>query len=190
MTPTELKQIIAELRLSQPEFARLVDVSVSAVAQWLSGARGIPGPVGAYLGLLRRLPPAVVEYELNRIKTGNVIMRNGIYTVAFAGSHGFGSATLTFKDGIVYGIDSAGGSYDGTCVYDASVGRARVALDVLIKANRATVAGGIVQPFDWSMKVEALMDPNSDSGDIDVGTNVGPAIRARYSLVRTLPAAA
>src|SRR5690348_9197424 len=102
MEPTELKQIISRLDVTQGEFARLVDVSPSAVAQWLSGARGIPGPVAVYLGLLLRLPPAIQQHEVSRTKQRIPTMRNGIYNIEFVGTAGSGSATLTFKDGIVY----------------------------------------------------------------------------------------
>ena len=68
MNGNELKEVIADLRLSQAEFARLVGVSVGAVSQWLAETRGIPGSASrrtssARAGLahrpMARIPEAV-----------------------------------------------------------------------------------------------------------------------------------
>jgi DNA-binding transcriptional regulator YiaG len=58
MNADELRLALQEMEVSQAEFARLVDVSPSAISLWLGAERGIPGPTEAYVRLLRPLPSA------------------------------------------------------------------------------------------------------------------------------------
>ena len=49
MTPGDLRELLKRLGLSQSEAARRLYVEGSTLRRWLSGARGIPGPVVACL---------------------------------------------------------------------------------------------------------------------------------------------
>lgn len=116
-------------------------------------------------------------------------MRNGMYLIQFAGSHGHGLATLTFHDGAVYGFDEAGGKYDGT--YEpAGDGMELVSVKVLMPAGQSSVVGGIVQPFDWILECKALIPAREAEGSVVVNTNVGMSLNAAFRRMRDLPAAA
>jgi hypothetical protein len=190
MNSSDLRDVIDALGLTQTEFGRLVDVSPGAVAQWLSGARGIPGPVDRFVSLLFRLPPSVKDAEINRIKDRSMNMKNGMYAVYFQGTHGEGAASLTFKDGVIFGFDVAGAEYDGFYKPLGLLGGIEVTVNVKMKAHEQTVAGGLSYPFDWNMVVTTNMNPFVPEGDLIVKTNVGPEIKARYVFMRDLPLAA
>ena len=62
MTPTELRDTLRRLGLSQIEAARLLGVDPSAVRRWLTdkdSRRSIPGPAVAFLRLLDDCPAAL-----------------------------------------------------------------------------------------------------------------------------------
>lgn len=187
MTGEELKRAIAELRLTQAEFARLVGVTVGAVAQWLSETRSIPGPVEAYVALFMRLPISTREFELAQLRKGTNIMRNGMYLIHFTGSAGDGDATLTFHNGIVYGFDTGGGRYDGTCTVVNANGIAEIDIKVTMPANVPSVVGGTVHPFEWTLPVKAQMNINQDRGYLRVNTGLGPQLNAQFTRMRDLP---
>lgn len=186
ISPEGLRSFLRDHNLTQAQFAQLMDVSVGAVAQWLSAARGIPGPVEAYLNLLLRLPPSLQENELSRVQKEKPMIY-GMYLIQFAGTAGSGLATLTFDDGRVYGFDEAGGEYDGVVRPSATPGVADVVIDVKMKAHQHTVAGGFSQPFDWSMQVSTSIPVNSKQGNVVVSTNVGQSLSASYKFMRALP---
>jgi hypothetical protein len=190
MNGNELRSAIEALGLTQAEFARLVGVSVGAVAQWLSEARSVPGPVQAYLSLLMRVPSSIREYEIAQIRKGSTSMKNGMYLVHFQGSAGEGYATLTFVDGIVYGYDETGAQYDGFYAAKDGMGNFDVTVHVKMKANTPTVAGGISKPFDWVLTVSTTINANQPSAQIQVMTSLNIPIGARYTRMRDLPAAA
>jgi transcriptional regulator with XRE-family HTH domain len=189
ITAGALRAAIEKLGLTQVEFARLLDVSVGAVAQWLSAARNIPGPVEAYLNLLLRLPPSLQENETSRVKKGNSHM-DGMYLIIFKGSAGEGAATLTFDNGKIYGFDEAGGIYDGLYRPGASPGMVEVLVNVQMKANQYTVAGGMSQPFDWTMQVTTTVPMGVSETEIVANTNLGHPIMAKIKYMRSLPFAA
>lgn len=69
MTKELLRETIERyLRISQSDFARMIGVSPGAVAQWLSGARKIPGPVSACIDLIMMLPVNKRERIIRDIK--------------------------------------------------------------------------------------------------------------------------
>jgi transcriptional regulator with XRE-family HTH domain len=51
----ELREQLADLKISQAEFARATDVEYTTVNRWANGKRPIPGLVWAYLDLKRQL---------------------------------------------------------------------------------------------------------------------------------------
>ncbi|WP_256751046.1 DNA-binding transcriptional regulator [Mesorhizobium sp. Mes31] len=188
MTGLELKETIAELRISQAEFARLVGVTVGAVAQWLSENRSIPGPVEAFVALFMRLPSSIREFELSQLQKGASNMRNGMYLIHFVGSAGDGYATLTFDDGLVYGFDTGGGQYDGVCTPNtASADVVDIEVKVRMPPNIKSVVGGISNPFEWVLPVKTQLNIRNDRGQISVKTALGPTVQASYTRMRDLP---
>ncbi|ESZ45309.1 MULTISPECIES: helix-turn-helix transcriptional regulator [unclassified Mesorhizobium] len=188
MTGSELKEAIAELRISQAEFARLVGVTVGAVAQWLSENRSIPGPVEAFVALFMRLPLSIREFEIYQLQKGAINMRNGMYLIHFVGTAGDGYATLTFDNGLVYGFDTGGGQYDGVCTPNtASAEMVDVDVKVRMPPNARSVVGGISNPFEWVLPVKAQLNIRNDRGQISVETGLGPIVHANYTRMRDLP---
>lgn len=59
--PSDVKKIRASLRLSQPEFAQMIGVSVSTLRNWEQGRRVPEGPARALLLVAARHPKAVVD---------------------------------------------------------------------------------------------------------------------------------
>lgn len=191
MNGNELRQIINGLALSQPEFARLMGVSVGAVSQWLSDTRAIPGPVIAFTSLFLRLPDTIQKTEIWQLKQGTSNMRNGMYMVHFVGSAGEGGATLTFQDGAVFGFDTEGGKYDG--FYEQSRANPElvtVQVKVTMPAGVKSVVGGAVQPFDWVLPVSTDFDMRADESTVLVTTSLGPTVKAKFKRMRDLPLAA
>ncbi|MBY5417662.1 helix-turn-helix domain-containing protein [Rhizobium leguminosarum] len=189
MQANALRDALGQIGLSQVEFARLLDVSVGGVAQWLSGTRPVPGPVEAYVHLFLRLPPSIQVLELQLLRRGNAEM-NGMYIIEFEGTGGSGVGTLTFKDGLIYGFDVGGGVYDGKYVPSAVPGVVNVMVSVKMPAGQPSVVGGVVQPFDWTLDVSTEMPVGGREGRLSVSTNLGQGLVANYRRMRELPAAA
>ena len=186
----KLRRILLEHDLSQAEFARMIDVSVSAVSQWLSDSRGIPGPVEAFLGLLGRLPEEMRKLEITRAKMGNTKMINGIYRVHLGGSAGEGDATLIFQDGMIFGFDATGAEYNGNYVHAVS-GVIEAVVYVNMPANVASVIGNVSQPFPWTLQAMFSILTADVRGTTIVRTNVGAeTVSVKYSRIRDLPQAA
>lgn len=60
----KLRAALEEMDIKPRELATLLGVTARAVNMWLDGTRKVPGPVWAYLRLLRRLPPRLRQSEL------------------------------------------------------------------------------------------------------------------------------
>lgn len=185
----ELREKITRWGLSQAEFARWLKVSPGAVAQWLAESRSIPGPVIAFIQLFESLPSSLQDRELSQLKRGNINM-NGMYAVEFVGTAGIGGASLTFKDGVVYGFDLSGAVYDGRYSSGDLPGVTAVEVAVKMPAGQPSVIRGIVQPFDWTVLARAEIPTNVASATIKVSTNMGETVNAKFTRMRDVPATA
>jgi len=67
MSPDFLRLTLADLALSQVDFARLIEVTPRAVNLWLSGKRAVPGPVKGYLRLFSTMPEKLRKFEMDCI---------------------------------------------------------------------------------------------------------------------------
>jgi hypothetical protein len=186
MANRDLKLALAELSISQADFARLVGVTARAVAMWMAGDREVPGAVEAYLRLLISLPAGQRQAELARARDGRTTMRDGMYGVEYAAAHGAGMACLIFDTGRIYGADPAGGKYDGEYFYDETSGLADLSLKVTMPPNVPSVLG-IVNPYEWSIDVRTKLNPKLDRGSLQVATSIGEPIAAMYRYLRPLP---
>lgn len=67
MTPTELREVLAALGLSQSRAARLLGVHIRTATRWCSGEQDIPPPVQRFLRLMLalKLTPAKVHKLLD-----------------------------------------------------------------------------------------------------------------------------
>ncbi|MGF0540749.1 hypothetical protein ACQQ2Q_22390 [Agrobacterium sp. ES01] len=189
LSSAELREKITALDLSRADFARWLQVSPGAVAQWLSEARSIPGPVNAFLKLFDSLPPSLQQRQLFEIKKGSSEME-GMYVIEFAGSAGQGGATLTFKNGAVYGFDLGGGIYDGRYGPSSRPGMTQVEVAVKMPAGQPSVIRGIVQPFDWTVLAAAEIPTNCREATVAVTTNMGEVVNANFVRMRGVPMAA
>lgn len=189
MTNDELRAFLAELPLSQADFARLVDVTPRAVTLWMSGERAIPGPAAAYVRAFRILPLNLRQVELSRLKERGKGMRDGMFGISFQGQHSAGMGVLVFDAGKVYGTDTEGVRYDGEYVFNETNGNADVKLKVTFPPNVVAVFG-ISNPYEWAFDVTTSFDPKINSGQLAVKTSIGQPLNAEYRYLRPLPDAA
>ena len=189
MNSATLRTSLADLGISQVDFARLVGVTTRAVAMWMSDERPVPGPVEGYLRLLQLLPPNLRQTEFNRLKQKGTQMRDGMYGISFQGQQGVGMGVLIFDSGRVYGTDTQGVRYDGEYLYNETTGMADVKVKVTFPPNVRAVFG-IANPYEWAFDVTTSFNPKQNSGPLSVKTSVGQPINAQFVFLRTLPEAA
>lgn len=189
MTRQELRANLAGLGISHSNLADLVAVTPRAVSLWMTGARGIPGPVSAYVQLLVSLPPGMRQAELSRHTKDLKTMKDGMYLIGFTGRSGTGHGMLIFDGGRIYGADVSKGKYDGEYIFNEKTGLVDVSLRVEMPAGVESVVG-MIQRFDWILEVFTEFDPAKDCGELRVRTNLGEPINANYQYLRSLPVAA
>lgn len=189
MTRDELKDSLDQIGISQVDLSNLVDVTARAVNLWMTGTRGVPGPVAAYVRLLASLPLGMRHAELSKLNNEVRTMKDGMYLIEFAGRAGFGYGTLVFDAGRIYGVDVSGGKYDGSYSFNEATRLVDVAIKVQMPAGEQSVIG-VIQPFEWILDVRTVMDPSKDVGQVNVSTNLGESIDASYRFLRSLPIAA
>jgi hypothetical protein len=189
ITSRDLKAILLELELTQADFARLIGVTLRAVTLWVADERAIPGPVDAYVRLLRFLPPNLRQIELNRLKQRGTNMRDGMFGITFQGKHGRGMGVLIFDSGQVYGTDEAGVRYDGAYIFNEATNVAEVNVKVTYPPNVRAVQG-ISNPYEWSIDVTTTFDPSRNTGALSLKTSLGNPLSAQYVFLRSLPEAA
>ena len=189
MTTNDLKSFLTEFELTQSDFARLVGVTLRAVALWIAEERAIPTPVQAYVRLFRLLPTSLRQIELNRLKERGTNMRDGMFGITFQGQYGKGMGVLIFDNGRIYGTDEAAVRYDGDYVFDEGAGLVDVKVKVTYPPNVRAVQG-ISNPYEWSIYVETKFDPRKNSGSLKLATSLGKPLSAQYVFLRSLPEAA
>jgi DNA-binding transcriptional regulator YiaG len=186
----DLKAVLAEVGLTQADFARLIEVTPRAIALWMADERQIPGPAEGYLRLFRLLPSNLRQIELNRLKAKGTSMRDGMFRIIFQGQTGsqkvVGMGVLIFENGRVYGSDTEAVRYDGTYVYNERSGLADVQIKVTFPPNVEAVFG-ISNPYEWAFDVTTSIDPKKDVGVAQVKTSLGKPITAQFAFLRSLP---
>ena len=189
MKSDELEAALAELGITQADFARLIGVTSRAITLWVAEQRSIPGPAEAYLRVLQLLPQNLRQVEFNRLKRKGTDMRDGMYGISFQGQQGVGMGVLIFENGRVYGTDTQGVRYDGEYLYSESTGLADVKIKVTFPPNVRAVFG-ISNPYEWAFDVTTSFNPKQNSGPLTVRSSVGQPINAQFVFLRTLPEAA
>jgi DNA-binding transcriptional regulator YiaG len=188
MNGNELKIMLAELEISQADFARLIGVTSRAVALWVGDQRQVAGPAEAYLRVLQLLPQSLRQIEFNRLRQKGTDMRDGMYGISFQGQEGAGMGVMIFDDGRVYGTDTQGVRYDGDYLYDEDSGLAEVKVKVTFPPN-VRAAFGISNPYEWAFDITTSFYPKQRSGPIEVCTSIGQPISAQFAFLRPLPEA-
>jgi DNA-binding transcriptional regulator YiaG len=189
MTSHDLRAFLTEFELTQADFARLLGITLRAVALWVAGERTIPTTVDAYVRVFRLLPLNLRQIELNRLKQKGTNMRDGMFGITFQGQHGKGMGVLIFDSGKVYGTDEAAVRYDGDYIFDEASGLVGAKVKVTFPPNVKAVQG-ISNPYEWSIIVETKFDPRQNSGTLKLKTSLGQPLDARYVFLRSLPEAA
>ena len=189
MDGLQLKEHLEAIGISQADLARLLDVTPRGVSLWMVGDRSVPGPVKAYVQLLRSIPLNLRQIELGRLRERKATMKNGMYGITFQSNNDHGVGVLTFEDGVIYGVDEARVKYDGDYSINETTGMADVRLKVTYPPHVRAVFG-VQNPYEWSIDVTAVLDPKKDQGDLVVKTSVGKSLRAQYQFMRPLPVAA
>ncbi len=189
MISNDLKTALAEIGITQVDFARLIVVTPRAVALWMAEERAIPGPAEAYVRLLRLLPPNLRQVELSRLIQKGTAMRDGMFGITFQAQQGAGMGVLVFDNGRVYGTDTEGVRYDGEYLFNESTGLADVKLKVTFPPDVKAVFG-ISNPYEWAFDVTTTFNPKQPSGALLVKTSLGKPIDAQFRFLRGLPEAA
>jgi transcriptional regulator with XRE-family HTH domain len=189
MISSDLKATLAELGITQADFARLIDITPRAVALWMADERAIPGPAEAYIRLLKLLPLNLRQVELSRLIQKGTAMRDGMFGITFQGQEGAGMGVLVFDNGRVYGTDTEGVRYDGEYLFNESSGLADIKLKVTFPPNVKAVFG-ISNPYEWAFDVTTTFNPKQQAGAIAVKTSIGKPIDAQFRFLRGLPEAA
>lgn len=116
-------------------------------------------------------------------------MRDGMYGITFSGQFSTGDGVLIFDNGRIYGSDSAGVSYDGGYIYDASANAADVKVKVTFPPNVRAVFG-ISNPYEWSFDVTTRVSSVAKAGALSLKSSLGQPIAANFVYLRALPDAA
>ncbi len=114
------------------------------------------------------------------------MLKEGMYGIAFTGTHDSGKGTLILENGIVFGADEAGGRYDGNYAYNRVTGMIESKIKVTIPPGVETVQGIPPQPFEFAFNVEAQFPRGTDETIIQVKTDAGP-VNVRIRFLRALP---
>jgi hypothetical protein len=189
ITPDHLKDFLVEARLTQSDFASLLDVSPRAVTFWLAGKRPIPGPIAAFARLWRLLPERLRQIEIGRLRKGPSV-REGIYAIGFQSLNGgAGMGTLIFNSGRIFGADIAGVKYDGLYLINEITGYVTATIKITFAPNVESIFG-FSNPYEWAFDVTATFDPMQLTGAMVVTTSIGQTVTAQYAFLRDLPDAA
>ncbi len=130
-----LKEELKQFGLKQLELAKLLDVTPRTVSQWATGETSIPGPVRAYLRVLRKLPDLALAEEFDQLEERRMMLDEGIYELDYklpGGEQMPGeSALCVLRSGRILGSDRWGGVFQGHYEFDA--GRKKNTLHVRLR---------------------------------------------------------
>jgi transcriptional regulator with XRE-family HTH domain len=185
MMSEELREALNDLDLSQVELALLLGVTSRAVALWLSDERSVPGPVGAYLRLLKSLPKSLQVQERARLKYKETDMFDGMYQLQLKGNAGATVVMLVIRKNQVFGSDGAV-NLDGTCEPSATKpGEAVLHLKITVPPNVALIMGKPPVAHERRFDVEVAIKSQSET-KVRMSTPDGD-VRGTIALVREIP---
>jgi hypothetical protein len=108
----------------------------------------------------------------------------GFYAFYFTGATGSSFGLLTFKKGIIVGVDVGGGKYDGTYTLDTEHMTARCIVDFVLTLGNQSITGAmaVTEPIRISVPVvlPIRIDPTTHHR---IETPIGP-INARFERLR------
>jgi transcriptional regulator with XRE-family HTH domain len=182
-----LKVALDRLGLKQNELARLLGVSARTVSMWATGETPVPGPVLAYLRVLQALPAEALAAELNQLDGRNQMLDEGIYHVVYKGeTNDEGAATLVLRNGKISGTDIAGGSFDGTYVFDPATGLNTVMLAMRVPPGVELVTGLSSGPFGATVPILANLKRAAPRSTATVNV-AGRPVEVQLTFLRPLP---
>lgn len=185
MDAAKLRQILADLGITQVILARLLGVTPRAVNLWIAGERDVPRPVEAYLRLLVSLPKAIQAQEFDRLNKEATQMLDGMYAINFVGKSGQGNGVIILTGGLVFGSDG-GVQYDGT--YEPSStqpGKVDVHLKLTVPPGVWLVQGVPAQPVEYRFDIDCTFAPGTTS-TVKIQTPFGP-IQVKIEFLRAIP---
>jgi transcriptional regulator with XRE-family HTH domain len=140
-----LKDVLERLGLRQAELAKLLDVSARTVSLWATGETPLPGPVAAYLRVLRSAGAEVLASELRRLEGRDKMFNEGIYGVSYKGENmgllDGDSGLAVLRNGKILGSDRWGGVFMGRYEYDPVRAHNRVHVRMQIPPEGELVTG-------------------------------------------------
>lgn len=114
-------------------------------------------------------------------------MKEGFYSVIYAGAADRGFGVLVLDSGMVYGVDVGGVLYDGTYKFNEATGKIDVKLEMTIPAGTHLVQGVPPRPTEWKMPIVAQLDRELGAErPITVQTPAGP-VQAVFKKIRDFP---
>lgn len=116
------------------------------------------------------------------------MMREGMYLLKFAGTRDWGAGVLILDNGLVYGADVGGASYDGTYKYDTQIAKIRTKIKVRIPPGVATVQGTSF-PYEVAFDVEVTFPRETEKAQFQINTPIGP-VTVEIQFLRRIPEAA
>jgi hypothetical protein len=140
-----LRGVLDALRLRQAEFARLLDVSTRTVSLWMAGSVALPGPVLAYLRLLKAAPDDMRDAEFARVRSQGRQLSEGVYNLQYGPSAQSGKSTghalAVLSCGRIAGADHWGGHFTGSYQFDAESQTSDVRLKVHVPPDGELITG-------------------------------------------------
>lgn len=114
-------------------------------------------------------------------------MKEGFYSVMYAGTADRGFGVLVLDSGLIYGVDVGGVLYDGTYKFNSATGKIEAVLELTIPPGTHLVQGIPAQTKEWKMPIIAQLDRELGAEQmITVDTPAGP-VRAVFKKIRDFP---
>lgn len=101
-------------------------------------------------------------------------MKEGFYSIAFAGATGAGFGIIVLDTDLVVGVDATGVKYDGTYAFSPRSGKLEAHLKLTVPAGVALVSGAPAQPQEWSFEIDAAFPREASDEIVSVMTKFGP----------------
>ena len=89
---------------------------------------------------------------------------DGTYGLVYEGDIGVGIGVLVVKDGVIRGIDSGGGTYEGTVIEKSAGGDLMVNLKMRVAAGAPLVQGTSPQPIPYTKDILVTTPPKFGDG--------------------------
>lgn len=190
MSNQTIKSSLERFGLKQSELAQLLDVSARTVSIWATGSTPVPGPVAAYLRILRAAGPLVLDQELRRLTRRSKSLDEGIYNLCYRGEdRGLregGEAFAVLRGGKITGTDRGGTVFSGSYEFDAVRETNRVHVRLTVPPQGLLVTGFAAGPEGAAIDIVGTCERASPVSTLVVDL-AGRPIEVRLTYLAPLP---